>query len=213
MTYRNKEMESSEPSMVVSIRKLIRWLRAMRHNDPVAARAHHVIKGVLKRFSPALQSQADELLDLYEEETLGPNAYQHYYIPYNAQQTAEVPQENFRLNSMDTSSTFDPRPSQYYPLDNLPGHQDSFDPFYLPDEFIVPMPFDNPFFTNFNLGVPFVNMQSLWDQPGCLNAFDLDLSHVNTSQDSHDGGQGSNVEYPPEQQQQQQQFDCYPPRG
>ncbi|CAG5179628.1 uncharacterized protein ALTATR162_LOCUS9381 [Alternaria atra] len=217
MTYRNREIKSSEPSMVVSIRKLIRWLRAMRHNDPVAARAHHVIKGVLKRFSPALQSQADELLDLYEEETPGPDAYQHHYIPYNAQQTAEVPQENFRLNLMNTSSTFDPRPSQYYPLDNLPGHQGSFDPFYLPDESIVPMPFDNPFFTNFNHGVPFVNMQSLWDQPGYLNAFDLDLSHVNTSQDSHDGGQGSNVEYLPEQQQQQQQqqqhFEYYPSQG
>ncbi|CAN9173970.1 unnamed protein product [Alternaria alternata] len=204
MAYRNREMESSEPSMVVSIRKLIRWLSAMRHNDPVAARAHHVIKRVLKRFSPALQFQADELLDLYEEETPRPDAYQHHYIPYNAQQTAEVPQENFRLNSMDTSSTFDPRPSQYYPLDNLPGHQDSFDPFYLPDEPIVPMPFGNPFFTIFNHGVPFVNMQSLWDQPGYLNDFDLDLSHVDTSQDSHDGGQGSNVEYPPEHQQQQQ---------
>ncbi|CAN9203701.1 unnamed protein product [Alternaria alternata] len=190
MTYRGMNMESSEPSMVASVRKLIRWLSAMRHNDPVAARAHHVIKEILERFAPALQSQADELLDLYEEETAGLDAYQHHHIPYNAQQTAEVPQENFCLNPVDTSSTFDSWPSQYYPLDNLPEHQDSLDPFYLPDEPTVPMSFGNPFFTNFNHDSPFVDMQSLWNQSGYLSAFDLDLSHGNTSLNSHDDRQG-----------------------
>ena len=212
MTYRKRDMESSEPSMVVSVRKLIRWLRAMRHNDPVAARAHHVIKGIFKRCAPALRSQADELLALYEEGTPEPDAYQHHHMPYNAQQTAQVPRESFQLHSIDTGGTFGSQPSQYYPLDNLPGYQDNFDPFYLPDEPIVPMPFGNPFFTNFDHGVPFVNMQDLWNPPGYLNAFDPNLSHVNISQDGHDGEHGSNVEHPPEQQQQQQ-FDYYPPRG
>ncbi|CAN9473366.1 unnamed protein product [Alternaria alternata] len=190
MTYRSMNTESSEPSMVASIRKLIRWLSAMRHNDPVAARAHHVVKEILERFAPALQSQADELLDLYEEETAGLDAHQHHHIPYNAQQTAEVSQENFCLNPVDTSSTFDSWTSQYYPLDNLPEHQDSLDPFYLPDEPTVPMSFGNPFFTNFDHGSSFVDMQSLWNQPGYLSAFDLDLSHGNTSLNSHDDKQG-----------------------
>ncbi|CAN9468908.1 unnamed protein product [Alternaria alternata] len=190
MTYRSMNTESSEPSMVASIRKLIRWLSAMRHNDPVAARAHHVVKEILERFAPALQSQADELLDLYEEETAELDAHQHHHIPYNAQQTAEVSQENFCLNPVDTSSTFDSWTSQYYPLDNLPEHQDSLDPFYLPDEPTVPMSFGNPFFTNFNHDSPFVDMQSLWNQPGYLSAFDLDLSHGNTSLNSHDDRQG-----------------------
>ncbi|CAN9184411.1 unnamed protein product [Alternaria alternata] len=190
MTYRSMNTESSEPSMVASIRKLIRWLSAMRHNDPVAARAHHVVKEILERFAPALQSQADELLGLYEEETAGLDAHQHHHIPYNAQQTAEVSQENFCLNPVDTSSTFDSWTSQYYPLDNLPEHQDSLDPFYLPDEPTVPMSFGNPFFTNFDHGSSFVDMQSLWNQPGYLSAFDLDLSHGNTSLNSHDDKQG-----------------------
>jgi hypothetical protein len=203
-------MESSEPSMVVSIKKLIRWLRAMQHNDPVAARAHHVIRGVLKRCAPALQSQADELLASYEERTPEPDAYQHRHMPYNGRQTAQVPRDNFQLYSMDTGSTFDSQPSQHYPLDNLLGHQDNFDPFYLPDEPTVLMPFSNPFFTDFDHGVPFVNMQSLWNQPGYSNAFDPSLSRVNIPQDSHNGEHSSNVEYPPEQQQQ---FNYYPPRG
>ena len=211
MTYRKRDTESSEPSMVISIRKLIRWLRAMRHNDPVAARAYHVNKEIVKRCAPALQSQADELLALYEEGTPEPDAYQHHHMPYNAWQTAQVPRDNFQLHSMDTGSTFDSRPSQYYPLDHLPAHEDNFDPFYLPDEPTIPMPFGNPFFTDFDHGVPSVNMQGLWTQLGYSNAFDPSLSYLNTSQHNHGGEHSSNVEYPPEQQQQQQHNYC-PPR-
>ncbi|CAN9174537.1 unnamed protein product [Alternaria alternata] len=207
MTYRKRGTENSEPSMVVSIRKMIRWLRAMRNNDPVAARAHHVIKEILKRCAPALQSQADELLALYEEGTPEPDAYQHHHMPYNARQTVQVPRDNFQLHSMDTGSTFDSQPSQNYPLGNLPGYRNDFDPFYLPEEHIAPMPFGNPFFTDFDHGVPSIDMQGLWNQPGYSNPFDPSLSHVNTLQDSHGGEHRSNVKFPPEQQQEEEDYD------
>lgn len=212
MAYGNKDMESSEPSMVVSIKNLILWLRAMQQNDPVAARAHNVIKGVLERCAPALRSQAVELLALYEERTPELHAYQHHrhdHIPHNAQQTAQVPQENFDLDSRDTSGAFDPQPLQHDALDNLPTYQGDFDPFYPPHEFEATMGFGNPFFMNFDYGVPFVNMQDLWVQPGPSNAFDPNLPQENTSEDSRDGEHGQSTGYAP----QQQEFSCYPPRG
>jgi hypothetical protein len=186
--------------MVVSIKKLIRWLRAMQHTDPVAARAHHVIRGVLKRCAPALQSQADELLALYEERTPEHHAYQHYHhhhIPHSAQQTAQVPQGNFHLDPTDTGGTFDPQPLQHDALDNLPAYQGDFDPFYPPHELTATMGFASPFFTNFDYGIPFVNMQGLWVQPGPLNAFDPSLPHGNASQDSRDGEHGPYTGYAP----------------
>lgn len=209
MTYGSKHVKSSEPSTTVSIKKLIRWLRAMQHNNPVAARAHDVIRKILKRCAPALQSQADELLALYGEETPQSYAHQHYHTPYNAQQTAQMSQENFQFNPMDTSGTFDARSLPYYSLDNLPGYQDVFDPFYLPEEHIAPMPFSNPFFTNFDHGVPLVNMQDPWIHPGPWNVFDPNLSLMNTPLDVHDGEDGPSTEYSP----QQQQFDYHSPRG
>lgn len=195
--------------MAVSIKKLIRWLCVLQHNDPVAARAHHVIWKILKRCAPALQTQADELLALYEEGTLQPHAYQHHHVPHNARQTAQVPQGNFHAYSMDTSGTFDPRPFQYYPLDNLPEYQDGFNQFYTPDEQIFPMPFGNPFLTNFDHDIPLVNMQDLWVQPGPSNTFDPNPPHVDKSQDNHDDRHAPNAEYLP----QQQQFDYRPLRG
>jgi hypothetical protein len=209
MAYRNGDKESSEPSMVVSIKKLIRWLRAMQHTDPVAARAHHVIREVLERCAPALKSQANELLALYEERTPEHHAYQHYHhhhIPHSAQQTAQVPQGNFHLDPRDIGGTFDPQPVQHDALDNLPAYQGGFDPLYPPHELTATMNFGSPFFTHFDYGTPFVNMQDLWVEPGPSSSFDPNLPYGNTSRTSRDGEHGQNTGYAP----QQQKFDYYP---
>jgi hypothetical protein len=57
------------------------------------------------------------------------------------------------------------------------------------------MGFGNPFSTHFDHGIPFVNMQDLWVQPGPSNAFDLSLLFEDRSQDSRDGEHGQNTVY------------------
>jgi hypothetical protein len=43
MVYKSKEIKSSDPNIDTSIKKLIRWLRTMQHNDPIAAKAYKVV--------------------------------------------------------------------------------------------------------------------------------------------------------------------------
>jgi hypothetical protein len=67
MAYANNNKETPNPNIIGSIKKLIRWLRALQYNDSVAARAYQVVWKILKAVAPELQAKANELLFVDDE--------------------------------------------------------------------------------------------------------------------------------------------------
>ncbi|KAJ4401842.1 hypothetical protein N0V91_007625 [Didymella pomorum] len=63
MGYQTRHVKDNNASITADIQKLINWLHAMQHNDPVAARAYHVVRRILQNVAPILQDKAAELLD------------------------------------------------------------------------------------------------------------------------------------------------------
>ncbi|KAJ4338202.1 hypothetical protein N0V87_004179 [Didymella glomerata] len=63
MGYQTRHVKDNNASITAEIQKLIKWLHAMQQNDPVAERAHHVVRRILQNVAPSLQDKAAELLD------------------------------------------------------------------------------------------------------------------------------------------------------
>ncbi|KAI1529248.1 hypothetical protein PtrSN001C_009138 [Pyrenophora tritici-repentis] len=62
MAYEGKHLAEEKADIITSIKKMIRWLRAMRVNDPVASRAYDVVYKILNTCAPALREQVKELV-------------------------------------------------------------------------------------------------------------------------------------------------------
>jgi hypothetical protein len=61
MTYSCQGKKKENPGVLPSIKKLMRWLRAMQGKDAVAARAYAV---VLDSSAPTFRTKVDELFEL-----------------------------------------------------------------------------------------------------------------------------------------------------
>ncbi|KAF2030932.1 hypothetical protein EK21DRAFT_64343 [Setomelanomma holmii] len=201
MAYGNKDMRASDPSMTISIKKLIRWLRAMQHNDPVAARAYKVTWKILKACAPTLQAQANELLAMESETSASPEASQYPAATYEEHTTAHWPQADFYNPSIDPNAHFDS--TSYHPqaLDDLAtAFPYGTNTFNSGDQTPSRMVFGNPFFTSFDQGAPVVDIQDLWTSqvtPG--RTFGTDLSHLNIAHNQQDIPQDAEMDISPQQ--------------
>ncbi|KAH7091380.1 fungal-specific transcription factor domain-containing protein [Paraphoma chrysanthemicola] len=184
MAYGNKDMRGSDPNMTTSIKKLIRWLRAMRHDDPVAARAYQVTWKILKACAPTLQAQANDLLAMEGEDDSPSNTCQYPAATYDEHNTAHWPQANFYHPPVDNSSAFVSPTFDQSTLDPLTAFPYDSNTFYTADQNPQPMVFGNPFFTSFDQGAPVVDIQDLWIQ-GTSGAHGSNLSHLDIAQDQH----------------------------
>ena len=63
MRYQTRHVKDNNASITDDVQKLIKWLHAMQQNDPVAERAHHVVRRILQNVAPIMQDKAAELLD------------------------------------------------------------------------------------------------------------------------------------------------------
>jgi hypothetical protein len=170
MAYDSKDMSRDDESIEVSIKKLLRWLRAMQVNDPVASQALVVIKKILRSVAPKLQDQVADLLGTDGDSTPPvPGQDQHAQThhpqdqdaqqPFADQQNASWPQGDPYQNTSGDNMNFSPNAYQQQP----------YDPFVVPDTYpysLAPqdqfhMAFSNPFFTNFDQGAPVVE-RDLW---------------------------------------------------
>jgi len=195
--------------MAVSIKKLIRWLRAMKSNDPVAGRAYDVIRRILKGCAPSLQSQANDLLAL--DEDLEPRHW-HAHGPRVVPSDGQTAPNPHQVNLMEMTETFGERNFQQpQSFDTLPNkYQDDLVGYFGQDEHL-PMPtitFGTPFFTNFDQGAPVINMQDLWGDSITANVFDPGLAGMHISQQQAE--EESMLHNPYLSQQQQQQNYQYP---
>jgi hypothetical protein len=64
MTYNVQGTTEEKFPVVLSIKNLIRWLRALQTNDPVAARAYTIVRQTLGSSAPLFQPHVDNLLAL-----------------------------------------------------------------------------------------------------------------------------------------------------
>lgn len=60
--YQSRHAKDNNAEITSDIQKLMNWLHTMQQDNPVAERAHHVMRRILQNVAPALQEKAAELL-------------------------------------------------------------------------------------------------------------------------------------------------------
>jgi hypothetical protein len=151
---------------------MIGWLTAMKTNDPVAARAGRVVRETLKKFTPAMQAQASDLLSLDEFSNMSP-LQEHKERPpsMDYQRTAHQSQADTRR----TEDSSEVAHSQIFLQQGQYAVQEQASdtyPFSLLDYGTLPMPFGNPFFSDFDQNMPYTNPQDLWGGAEPFHTFD-----------------------------------------
>lgn len=158
------------------IKKMIRWLRAMKANDPVAARAHDVVYKILNTCAPALREQVKELI---ADDTVWTSQPAQ---PARSGGSSTFTSQSSTWNAPGATGYSQEMPPNFPP----PLSQDHFmDPllqYPLPGQQPTSFAFGNPFMTNFDQGVPLVDMQQLWWQSAPLSNLTFNPSEMNLSQ-------------------------------
>ena len=152
------------------IQKLLNLLHVMQPQDPVADRAYHVVCRILHNVAPVLQSKAAELLT---EGVASQAAAEQSFRPPIAPDTQQQSRASWTPGHFfdGTSSVTD---HQYYPQGLNQESQDTsqlsydhsmYGDFPLPNV-TISSTFGNPFINNWDEGVPVIDMQNLWYNPG-----------------------------------------------
>jgi hypothetical protein len=183
MAYANNNKETPNPNIIKSIKKLVRWLRALQDNDPVAARAYQVVWKILKAVAPELQAKANEVLSVDDEVDTQPQA--SHYQPFQAAQDTYMPapHEEPGAYPMDSHGTFNNEPVYPQPFNDPLAFQPVPNPFQSIQDETLPMSLGHPFFTNFDQATPFASMQDMWTDPGVFTAFDANWPDQDSQED------------------------------
>jgi hypothetical protein len=211
MAYDSKDMANDDASIVISIKKLLRWLRTMRVNDPVAAQALVVIKKILRGCAPKLQAQVSDLLDTDGDRTPpiprrdqdarshhAQNQHQPQQPFANQQPPASWPQGGSFNNPTGNNMNFSTNAFQQQPYD--PFVAADMYPYTLAPQDQFPMAFSSPFFTSFDQGAPVVELQDLWPSPstGDIGAMPSNLDMpLNTQEEMLDSVMDYSPQYQP----------------
>ncbi|KAI4622305.1 hypothetical protein J4E83_005047 [Alternaria metachromatica] len=176
MAYEGKHLKDEREDIMGCIKKMIRWLRAMKANDPVAARAHDVVYKILNTCAPALREQVKELIADDTEWTSQP-----------AQPARSARPSTFTSQSTSWDATGAAGYSQELPPNFPPPLSEAhfMDPllsYPMPAQQPTSFAFGNPFMTSFDQGVPLIDMQQLWWQSAPLSNLGLYPSEMNMSQ-------------------------------
>jgi hypothetical protein len=197
MGYQTRHLKDNNASITADIQKLIKWLHAMQQNDPVAERAHHVVRRILQNVAPSLQAKAAELLD---EGGLQPGFLD---TPRGGQNTGiSWAQGNLFDGSASVSG------HQYYPhstdqryFGTAQWSQGYSSYGNLPlDDLQLSGTFGNPFINSWDEGVPLAGIQNQWYNTGTAavdpeeDTGDINLYpgangeqvHLQQPQDQHD---------------------------
>lgn len=166
MAYEGQNMKEDKADILSCIKKLMRWLRAMRTNDPVASRAHDVVYKIFNTSASSLRDQVSELVD--DDHTQPPQAQPSERHEEFAFPTQPEPWD-MPIYPEDTSQTLPPpflneqfsNPIYPFPVQNDPS---------------IAFSFGNPFMTTFDQNPPIVDMQNLWWQSATSENLSLDPS-------------------------------------
>ncbi|KAH9869710.1 hypothetical protein IAQ61_006922 [Plenodomus lingam] len=181
MAYRGKQGNGQEDHPHIGcVKKLIRWLRAMEVHDPVAKRAHHVIRKILSTYAPALQSQAQELL---AEDQENHDGYQPHVHPPNHAPYSEQDHSRWKMSESTNETSGQTQPpafdeARFPPAVPSPRQESEYRPYppFPLEQTAMPMTFGGTFATGFDQGPPYVNMQGLWEDQ--VSAFDQSMANI-----------------------------------
>ncbi|RII19286.1 hypothetical protein CUC08_Gglean001950 [Alternaria sp. MG1] len=176
MAYEGKHLKDEKADILACIKKMIRWLRAMKANDPVAARAHDVVYKILNSCAPVLREQVKELIDDDSNWTSQPAR------PARSGASSTFQSQSTSWDTPSGTGFSEEMPPNYPPP---LSHDHLVDPllqYPLPTQQPTPSAFGNPFFTSFDQGVPIVEMQQLWWHSAPFSNLDWDASEMNLSQ-------------------------------
>jgi hypothetical protein len=203
--------QDATPPMTAAIKKLIRWLRAMKRNDHVARRAYDVIWRILKNCAPSLQKQANDLLAQSDVPEPQPWGVHNMRSDFNVDRTARNPHQASPMDATFGGQAFQQQqqPLQQQQLGTFPGFQDDMTAYFPPDEQLPNMAFGTPFFTTWDQGAPVMSMQDLWNNAGTSNAFDTGLAGMQISQQQLADDDDPLNAFPTQQQQQQHSHQQY----
>lgn len=71
--YQNTHMPAKDEKVFLSVKKLMRWLRATGENDPISKRAYQVVHNILRSCSPPFQDLAREIIAHDNNDTQQPS--------------------------------------------------------------------------------------------------------------------------------------------
>lgn len=129
------------------IKKLLRWLGAMRRNNAVAERAYKLVLDILKSGESRIQVDITNLLAEDEADIEGGNSFQAF------------PGVIDPSDPGDAFATGQWQPDFYDP----PGFAPMSDTYLWPDQFPMSSMYGNPFLTNFDQGNPIsLTMDEIW---------------------------------------------------
>lgn len=206
VTFQHKDTGSTNPSDIASIKKMMRWLRAMKHNDPVSDKADKVLRKILEQVAPSLQTMAKDLLAYNDGQTMTWQVTtQRRLEEHSAMQNDDSSQLYGSMppsNVQGMGADFPQHQEQRNQEHQNQERQQSCDFRHGEDQFSAmqsspaQMTFGNPFFLPFDQHVPFANMQNLWADSGSFNEFDLDWASLDMPQDEQAGmDQDQNMAY------------------
>lgn len=173
MAYEGQRLKDEKADILACIKKMIRWLRAMQANDPVASRAHDVVYKILNTCAPGLRDQVKELIADDQPFPSQP--------PVRSEEPTAPPQsEHWGTTG---GGSYPGRTSQEYPPPLMEGQfANPLYPYPVPDHQSMTFAFGNPFITSFDQGAPIIDMQNLWWQPPPSGNLSLDPSDMVLSQ-------------------------------
>lgn len=168
--YQTRHVEENNASITADIQKLIVWLQAMQHNDPVAERAYHVVRRILQSVAPILQDKAAELLDEGQAYSVSDaHTPRTSDTPHGGQDTgvnwaqgnlfdgsASVSGNQYHPQSADQSYFDTAQSSQGY---SAYGN-------YSLDDLQLSGTFGNPFINSWDEGIPLAGIQNPWYNAG-----------------------------------------------
>jgi hypothetical protein len=170
LAYRAKSEKTDNSETILALKKLMEWLRAMQHNDPVADRAYQIVRKIIQTSGPAFQEVTRVLLTEDTKRSPGTQSSSrndsHNDRMYEFRQGDDWPQEEALATAAENPGAFD---LQYYPqLGNSVSPEFSEAQYFWPtqDQFNFPSTFGNPFINSFDQGAPVINMADLWANPG-----------------------------------------------
>jgi hypothetical protein len=171
IAYQQRHSEEHNDKITVDIQKLLNWLRAMQTNDPVAGRAHHVVRRILQTCAPALQAKAAEVLKKGSSSRGADRKISNPFISLYKPPKTDSDWAQGKFFNGSTSSTG----HQYYPPPQN-SDQDHIDPSipiyghaaymkFPTEQFHLMSTFGNPFINNWDEASPVVDVKTLWHSP------------------------------------------------
>jgi hypothetical protein len=150
--YQSRESDSVKPDIIASVKKMIRWLRAMESNNLISKKALKVLQKLLRGVAPNLQAVSNNILNLNED----------FCLPEHLGSSRDdQPNQSRRRDTANPNLMFGDDLVDAHQRDQIDAFEDAPGPSQ-PQSNQPTIPFGNPFWTYHDQASPFVNLPDFW---------------------------------------------------